>query len=53
MGNGWGRGNEARDKDGVALVGSAEGDVGVAGLYEVGEEATGEAGEGDWEEVWW
>ena len=38
MGNGWGRGNEAGDKDGAALVGSAERDVGVVGLYEVGEE---------------
>jgi len=52
MGNGWGRGNEVGDKDGAALVGSTEGDVGVVRLYEAGEEATGEVGEGDWEGVW-
>ena len=52
MGNGWGRGNEAGDKDGAALVGSVKGDVGVAGLYEAGEEAIGDTRVGDWEGVW-
>ena len=42
-----GPGNEVGNDSGAALSGSAKGDMGMAGLYEEGEETAGKVGEGD------